>query len=480
MDAVVPAVGCGTCAFLAAKVDLLTAQLADVRQEAEQLRQRVTDLQSRVDQNSSNSHLPPSADPPWAKKPSPKKPTGKPRGGQKGHRGHYRKRLPPERVHEFVHYVPEQCQHCQARLSEHASPDDPPPSWHQYAELPPTTAHITEFQAHSRTCSCCGKRTRARIPPEIRAHVIGPHLAAMMSYLAGRCHDGRRLVLELVEELFGVPLSLGSVAQYESHTTAALADAHAQALAAVRESSAKYVDETGWKQAGQGRWLWTAATRDVACFAVQQGRGWNCAQMLLGDNGGSGVVCSDRHHAYSPLHVDRRQICWAHLQRDFVKWSEKEEKTRLLGDDGQAICKSVFALWRDFRERRIDRAQLHCALEPIRKRMTQILEWGKRCGDTKAANFCRNVLKIEPALWTFIQADGVEPTNNHAERVLRCAVLWRKNSFGSFSDMGSRFVERMLTTVQTLRLQGRRVISFLSDTIKAHRAGQPLPALVAA
>jgi transposase len=253
-----------------------------------------------------------------------------------------------------------------------------------------------------------------------------------------------------------------------------------QALAAVRQASAKYVDETGWKQAGQRRWLWTMATHDVACFAVQEGRNWHHAQMLLGDECGSGVICSDRHHAYSPIGIERRQICWAHLARDFLKWSEKSEKTKLLGDDGQAICKSVFALWRDFRERKIDRAQLVRAIEPIRKRFEQILEWAKGCGDPKAANFCRNLLKLGDALWSFVRVEGVEPTNNLAERMLRSAVLWRKNSFGSFSDTGSRFVERMLTVVQTLRQQGRRVIAFLSDTIKAHRAGEPLPKLVAA
>jgi transposase len=463
--------------LLAAQNQLLKEQLAQLQQTTDQLRRQFAELQARLDQTSSNSHKPPSSDPPWAKKPTPKKPSGKPRGVQKGHPGHCRKRLPPERVHKFVHYLP---RHCQAKLPKQASPTDPPPSWHQVAELPPTTALITEFQAHSRTCSCCGKRTRASVPTEIRSHVIGPHLAAVMSYLAGRCHDGRRTVLELVEDCFGVPLSLGSVAQYETHTTAALAEAHAQALAAVRDSSAKYVDETGWKQAAKHHWLWTAATPSVACFAVQEGRGWDAAQMLLGERGGKGVICSDRHQAYASLGVDRRQVCWAHLDRDFVKWSEKSQKTRLLGDDGQAICRSVFGLWRDFRERKIDREQLQCALEPIQKRLRQILEWGQGCGDAGAGRFCRKLLKLGPALWTFARVEGVEPTNNLAERMLRSAVLWRKNSFGSFSEMGSRFVERMLTVVQTLRLQRRRVIAFLSDTIKAHRAKQPLPSLVAA
>jgi transposase len=472
MDVIVPAHGCSTCLVLAAQVQTQSAQI-------NQLLQKVADLQARVDQNSSNSHKPPSSDPPWTK-PSPKKPTGKRPGGQKGHQGHFRKRLPPDRINRIVDHFPGQCRHCQAALPQEASPNDPPPGWHQVAELPPTTAIVTEHQAHARTCVCCGRLTRAVIPQEIRAHVIGPRLAALMSYLAGRCHDGRRTVLEMVEDLFGVPLSLGSVAQYELHTSRALADAHAQTLSAVQGAPVKYVDETGWKQAGQRRWLWTAATAKVACFAVQAQRGWQGACLLLGRRGGRGIVCSDRHHAYTPLSVRRRQICWAHLQRDFAKWSEKGKPTRLLGDDGLALCKSLFQFWRDFRERKINRRQLSKAIAPLRRRLTQVLNWGLRCGDSTAAHFCRNLLRLGQALWTFARIQDVEPTNNHAERVLRQAVLWRKNSFGAHGEEGCRFVERMLSVVQTLRLQGRKVLEFLCQTITAHRAGQPLPALVAA
>jgi transposase len=285
-------------------------------------------------------------------------------------------------------------------------------------------------------------------------------------------------VREIVADLFGVPLSLGSVANYERDMTAALARAHDQALVAVRGAPVKHVDETGWKLAGQRRWLWTAATARVACFAVQVKRTWRAACDLLGRRGGRGIICSDRHHAYAPLGVRRRQVCWAHLRRDFAKWSERGDRTRLLGDDGQAICKGLFSLWWDFRQRTIDRRQLARALRPIRRRLAQVLNWGLRCGDKPAATFCRNLLKLGPALWTFARVAGVEPTNNHAERVLRPAVLWRKNSFGCHGEEGRRFVERMLSVVQTLRLQGRPVLAFLCETLAAHRARRPLPTLV--
>jgi transposase len=468
MDAVVPVQGCPGCAALAAQVA--------------ELREQVRALQARLDQNSSNSHKPPSSDPPWTARSSPRRPTGKRPGGQQGHRGHHRRRLPADRVDHYVDHLPRQCRHCRARLPQEAAPGDPPPAWHQVAELPPAVAAVvTEHRAHARTCARCGRLTRASIPPDVRAHAFGPRLAAVMSYLAGRCHDGRRTVREIVEDLFGVPLSLGSVANYEARTAAALADAHAQALSAVRGAPVKHVDETGWRQAGQRRWLWAAATDRVACFAVQLKRSWRAACDLLGRRGGKGVVCSDRHHAYAPLGRRRRQVCWAHLTRDFAKWQERGPTTRLLGEDGLAVCTRLFALWRDFRQRRpavATRRKLSRALAPVRARLARVLTWGLGCGDPRAANFCRRVRKLGPALWTFARVAGVEPTNNHAERVLRPAVLWRKNSFGCHGEDGCRFAERMLTVVQTLRLQGRNVLAFLCDTLAAHRDRRPGPSLV--
>jgi transposase len=450
----------------------LAAQVAE-------LREQVRALRASLGQDSSNSHKPPSSDPPWARKPSPKRPTGKRPGGQAGHQGHHRQRLPPERVDHYVDHVPGHCGHCRAALPERpAGPADTPPAWHQVAELPPVAAVVTEHRGHARTCGRCGRLTRAAIPADVRKYAIGPRLAAAMSYLAGRCHDGRRTIAEVVEDLFGVPLSLGSVCNYEAQTADALADAHARALAAVRGAAVKHVDETGWRRAGQRRWLWAAVTRTAACFAVQAKRSWRAACDLLGRRGGKGVITSDRHRLYDPLGVRRRQVCWAHLKRDFVKWQEKGAETRLLGDDGLKLCEELFGRWRDFRERKLDRPALRRAMRPLQKRLGQILGWGKRCGDPKAANFCRNLLKLGPALWTFARVAGVEPTNNPAERALRPAVLWRKNSFGCHGEDGCRFAERMLTVVQTLRLQGRNVLGFLCDTLTAHRAGRPLPGLV--
>ena len=272
---------CAQCAVLAKQIGRLEAELRELR--------------ARLDQNSSNSHQPPSSDPPWAgKKPTGKKPTGRKPGGQIGHQGHHRRRLPPERVDQYVHHVPTHCRRCRASLPREASPLDPAPTWHQVAELPPVVAVVTEHQGHARTCPRCGEMTRQPIPPQVRAHVLGPRLSATMSYLVGRCHDGRRTVVEVVADLFGVAVSLGSVSDYEREMSVALAAPHRQVLEQVRQAAVKHADETGWKRAGKRCWLWTATTSHLATFAIQQGRNWQALCALLGRRGGRGVVCSDR------------------------------------------------------------------------------------------------------------------------------------------------------------------------------------------
>ncbi len=449
----------------------LSRQVVQLQELVGQLQQQIRDLQAKLDQNSCNSHKPPSSDPPWAgKKPTAKKPTGRKPGGQIGHEGHHRRRLPPERIDQVVHHVPTHCRSCHASLPQESAADDPQPRWHQVAELPPMAAIVTEHQGHARTCRRCGKVTREPIPPQVRAHVLGPRLSAAMSYLVGRCHDGRRTVAEVVADLFGVPVSLGSVSDYEREMSVALATPHQQALQQVRGAAVKHVDETGWKRAGKRCWLWTATTTRAAAFAVQRGRNFNAlCQLLGGRHGGSGVVCSDRLHAYSPIALRRRQICWAHLKRDFQKWLDHGGDTRRLGEDALELTRRLFADWRDFRQRTLTRRQLQLRLAPLRKRLRQVLAWALRCGVAKAVQFCRNLLSVEPALWTFARVEGLEPTNNPAERSLRPAVLWRKNSFGCHSEAGCRFAERMLTAVQTLRLQNRPVLAWLEQALIAHR-----------
>ncbi|HEX3446627.1 MAG TPA: IS66 family transposase [Isosphaeraceae bacterium] len=465
-----PLLTCPECGKLRVSLDEARLQIA-------QLQTELRDLRAQLNRNSSNSSTPPSADPPGAPKPVVKTPTGRKPGGQPGHRGHHRQRLPPERINTIVPYLPTTCAHCQAPLPAEPGPGDPEPTWHQVAELPELAAVLTEHQGHARTCPCCGGLNRGAIPPEIRAHVIGPRLAAVMSYFSGRHHIGRRGVEEVVETVFEVPISLGSVFALERETSAALASPYHEAQAAVRDAPVKNTDETGWSENGQKRWLWGAATATVAFFVIHLRRNFEGLQALLGETI-TGIVGSDRWAAYSKLPLELRQICWAHLKRDFQKLIDRGGPAEAIGRVGLEVVECLFADWWAFRRGELDRPGLQARLDPIARELQAVLEQGRGCADSKAATFCANVLALYPALWLFAAIEGVEPTNNHAERILRLGVLWRKNAFGCHSPAGCRFVERMLTVVQTLRLQKRPVLDYLHRAIAAHRAGLPAPRLL--
>lgn len=458
----------------------LKVQLQDLR---ERTRRTTTELKSqlqkacdRAQRNSSNSSLPPSINPPDAPKAPPKKPSGRKPGGQPGHPPHPRQRLPPERVTKVIPFIPETCTHCQTPLPAQSGPNDPEPTWHQTAELPECIAQITEYQGHGRTCICCSRVTYAKIPEDIRRSTVGPRLAAALAYLSGSPHVSKRGLEEIADTLFQAPIALGTVSNLEAEMSAALQPAHAQAQQAVRDATVKNIDETGWKEAGKKRWLWLATTASVACFLIHTGRG---AVGLLALLGGKikGIIISDRWSVYDRIALPYRQICWAHLKRDFQKLVDLGGAAKKYGQAGLATAAILFDEWALFRgggSRRV----LQRELEPVRDNLRAWLEVGARCSSHKAVVLCSNLLKLEPALWTFLYKKGVEPTNNHGERLARSGVLWRKISFGCHSERGCRFVERILTVVQTLRLQQRPVLDFLYRTLLAHRNGQTPPRLV--
>jgi transposase len=439
----------------------------------------VRDLLAQLGRTASNSSLPPSANPPAAPKPVVKEPTGRAPGGQPGHVPCVRVRLPADRVQQVIDHLPSTCGRCQHALPVAPGPTDPPPTWHQVAELPSVAAIVTEHLGHTRTCPHCGARTRAAIPAAIRARVAGPRLTAAITYLSGARHDSKRGVEDVVETLFGVPVSVGTVAAAEQEMSAALATAHAEAGAAVRAAAVKNVDETGWKRAGRLCWLWAGVIRTATCFQVHGRRGLDGLRALLGDHP-TGVVVSDRWGAYNRLAVRNRQLCWAHRKRDFQAMVDRGGSAKPIGNELLCFAEDLFLHWRRVRDGTWQWATLRRNINELQPGFHDVLERGVECGCAKTEAVCRNLLDLEPALWTFARVEGVEPTNNAAERAVRPAVLWRRRSFGCHSDAGCRFVERILTAVQTLRQQARPVFAFLVETITAHRQGQLTPKLLPA
>jgi transposase len=438
------------------------------------LERRLGELEARLKTNASNSSTPPSANPLDAAKPVKKKKSKRQRGGQPGHPPHLKQLLPPERVTHWKHYIPDECAHCHAPLPREAGPNDPEPKRFQTIEVPPIVTEVREYQAHARTCSCCGEVTAATVPAEIRAHSVGCHLTGILSYFTG-CHGvSKRGVEEIADIVFAAPISLGTVANLEQEVSAAIAPAHQEALEAVRQADVKFADETSWKLWGKLCWLWAAATTNVAVFLIHGKRSALGLAALLGEEI-HGILHSDRWNVYLQIPDERRQLCWAHLKRDFQKIVDLGGPSVFVGRRGLRIVRELFAAWHAFQEGKVTRRKLQMLIEPLQRRLSKTLLEGAFGDDARVAKFCGHLLELECALWTFAAHEGVEPTNNYMERLLRRAVLWRRRSFGCNSQAGCRFVERILTVVQTCRLHGKNSLEYLCNAVHAHRRGLSCP-----
>lgn len=443
-----------------------------------ELERRVAVLEARLGANSTNSSVPPSANPLGAPEPAKKKKSKRKPGGRPGHPPHLKALVPPERVNHTVAFAAAQGGRCQAPLPREPSPQDPAATRFQVVELPPLVAVVTEYPGQARTCPGCGAVTRHPIPRELLAHSVGPRLTATLSYFAG-CHGASKRGAEAISQgAFDAPVALGTVANLEQEVSAALAAPHREAVTAVRAAAVKHADETSWKLRGRLGWLWTAATAKVAAVLIHARRGAAGLTALLGA-AIAGILCSDRRGAYGRVPAKRRPSCRAHLERDFQKALDRGGPSAFVGRRGRILVKKVFAAWQAFREGQTTRAQRKGQLAPLMNRMQRLLLEGAILReDARVAAFCENLLALEPALWTFAEVEGVGPTPNFMERLLRRAVLWRKRSFGSWSAAGCRFVERILTVVQTCRPQGRHALDYMQEALVAHRSGQPCPKLL--
>jgi transposase len=348
---------------------------------------------------------------------------------------------------------------------------------HQVAELPPIAVRVTEHRLHGLCCPECPARTRAELPREVPRSVFGPRLQAAVVTLAVRNRVSRRDTTELARELFGVELSTGSVDTIIHRTGEALAGPHTELEQRIKSASVVNIDETGWKTAGGRRTLWGALTSRTAVFRIAPGRHGSEARMLLGEHF-RGIVCSDRYPGYDYLDPTQRQLCWAHLLRDFTAHSEGMAEQKQFGHTGLQITHDLFAAWAVYQQDS-DRARLQAQTTPLQKDLRALLEHASRKSPRTKYHrrFSNNLLKRWPALWTFSQHDGVEPTNNHAERGLRGAVIYRKLSLGSQSEQGERTIERLLSTSVTCRLRNQSLYNYLTHVLTAQARGDPIPNL---
>lgn len=446
----------------------------------EDQQRKIEELEARLNRNSRNSSKPPSSDPPSAPPRPPTPPSGRKPGGQPGHEGHERPLLPPDQVSQVVTLKPERCRTCGKRLRGR----DPDPLRHQVTELPELSAPTTEYQRHRLECDGCGDTTLADLPAGVPEGVFGPRLQAMLAYLSGQGHLSKRQIEELMQDAFGVTISLGSVVAAQQAVSEAVASAVEEARAYVEQQPVVHADETGWKEGPKGEgergrkraWLWVAVTSWVTVFLIHARRGAEGARALLGRF--AGYLVTDRWNGYNAWPIRKRQVCWAHLIRDFVGFSELGEKAGKIGTRLLKEACRMFELWHRVRDRTLARSTFQVYLGPVRRRVHRLLRQGTRCGAGSVEGSCAKMLQVFPAFWTFSRVPGVEPTNNTAERTLRPAVLYRKGCFGTHSAEGSRFVERIFTVVATLRQQERNVMKYLTEACRCAQLGRMPPSIL--
>jgi transposase len=447
----------------------LLALLAQLQKDLTALRQQVADLTARLDQNSQNSSRPPSSDAPALKRRPPPEPSGRRRGGQPGHELHCRPLLPAD---EEIPRKPTACRRCGEALAG----SDPQPLRHQVIELPPIKPVVTEYQLHRLVCPRCGTSTCATLPAGVPRGHQGPRLQATLAVLTGAYRLSKDQAQTLCADLFSVPICSGTICQLEQQTTAALAPVVEDLRQHIKTEHAN-LDETGWRQGGKRAWLWVAVTALVTVFHIARSRGGAVARGLLGP-GLHWVVTSDRFSAYKWLPLQRRQLCWAHLRRDFQAMIDRHNRGSSIGQELLLFSDDVFHWWYRVRDGALRRSSLRTYIAEQRPWLRTLLEKGAVCGCAKTAGVCRELLNLEPALWTFVRVQGVEPTNNAAERALRHAVLWRKSSYGTASSKGSRYVAHILSVVATCRQQGRKVLDFVTACCQAHLQGRTPPSLL--
>jgi transposase len=459
----------------------LVAKNAELTTKLEALTKQVEILTELLNRNSKNSHLPPSSDGPGSssgggRAARNKRKAERRRGGQKGHRGSHRELLPAERVDTFEDLFPEVCLSC-ARPLQHIF--DVAASRHQQLDLRDHRPHLTEWRRHEVQCGRCGTSTRAAYDSaKIPNCAFGPCLTATVALLTGAYHLSRRKTQRLLSELFGIEVSLGAISAMEQRAGEALASAHAEALREVQYAGVKHSDATTWTRAGKLMSLWTMASAAATVYRIFVD---GCRETILPMFGPRlGFLVSDRATVFGFWAMALRQVCHAHLLRKYVAFCERDGPAGSIGRELLELTSLLFEYWHGFKAGHLTRQELQLWMHPVQRDLERTLKRGVAAEIERLSGSCADILAHREALWTFVEHDGVEPTNNHAELELRDFVLWRKRSFGSQSERGERFAERMMTAVRTARKQGKRVLDFMVASIVAYVDGTTPPRLLAA
>lgn len=455
------------------KIEQLEAIIVELRRELVEVRAENAELKARLGQNSSNSSRPPSSDGPAAPPRPRKPPTGRKPGGQPGHERHARPLEPSDKAAKIVSCVPERCEACDLPLHGR----DPNPWRHQVFDMPKVEPRFEEYQLQALGCAC-GHVTRAELPEGVPRGAFGPGVVAVVAVLMGVYRLSKRMVPDLMFDLFGLRMSVGAVVGCQQQASEAIAKPVEKAKAHVVEQAVKHADETSWREGSRRTrvWLWTVVTQSVVVFTIQARRNADAARALLVR--ADGVLVTDRHGAYNWWPDRLRQFCWAHLKRDVQAIVDRGGQSACIGRSMLEEIDRMFHLWHRVRDGTLARSSFKVYLRSLRTRFETLLELGTLSDHPKTVKTCAKLLDHACSLWTFVRIEGVEPTNNAAEQAVRHAVILRKISYGTHSEAGSRFIERILTVHASLRRQNRSVLTFLRDACTAQLHNQRPPSLL--
>lgn len=460
-------------------------------EERNQMKLKIESLEEKLNKNSRNSSIPPSKD------------------GFKAKAKHQTQRKPlkiqgnrQKRVQERKLYEAEDCQELQIRAEKPSNckacghelqGEDPQPLRHQIIDLPVLKPTVIEHRLHELECEHCGAKTRAVLPEELAEKCYGARLAGFVAFLSGGSRQSFRQGQMFLSQVFGIEMSRGTIQRMRQEVSEAVASSVDEAKRYVQQQDVINCDETGYRQQNKDgnnpdnkkAWIWVLVTPLVSVFTIALSRGQEIARKLIGESF-TGYVGSDRYSSYNWVPEQQRQLCWSHLLRDFQAMAERTGVSKEIGESLLVRGYRLFHWWHRVRDGTMSPELFLQAVELLRVGMRQELveaaaiEIGTRETTplAKTVRTCRNLLALETALWTFVYQESVEPTNNSAERGLRFGVIWRDLTFGSQSDEGSRFVERMLTVNASLKSQGRSILDFLTESCLAARAGLQPPSLL--
>jgi transposase len=456
-----------------ALIQELSQLVRHVLERVEELELENKDLRARLNANSNNSSKPPSSDFKKNKKPDNKKSSGKPSGGQPGHKGHTRQLLNESEVDEIV--TCENFGGCSS-CGEAVKPTGHHVR-HQVHELPEIKLNVTEYRVAIGACVWCERKQNAGLPEGISWGITGPRLTSFMSELVAKYQLSRRNLQEFLADHFNFRISLGTVFNKQKLVSQVLEEPVNALLAYIKKSVSANIDETGHRQEAQNHWLWVVASKTAAYFKITKSRGKKVLQELLHDY--EQTVISDRHGAYNYFDSNR-QMCWSHLKRDFTRlWQNKDRVISRIGKGLLQCEEQLFHHWHSFKKQAITREELYYQTRPIVRAVGEFLEQGRYTApELKAARFCKNLLERFSSLWVFLEKEGVEPTNNHAERCLRKSVIWRKKYFGTRSEYGSEYVARTASLNATAKLQKQNPFHYLSEALKSQFSKQKIPSII--